>query len=78
MYIGKTEKGEIDFVADNFGEITYIQVADYLSSEAVIEREFKAFDEVKDNFPKYVLTMDKLDYSMNGIKHMNIIDFLLQ
>jgi predicted AAA+ superfamily ATPase len=76
--IGKTEKGEIDFVVDNFGEIIYIQVADYLSSEEVVKREFGAFDEVKDNFPKYVLTMDKIDYSMKGIKHMNIIDFLLQ
>ena len=77
VHIGKTEKGEIDFVVDNFGEISYIQVADYLSSDEVIAREFNAFDEVKDNFPKYVLTMDKIDYSRKGIKHINIVDFLL-
>lgn len=77
VYIGKTDKGEVDFVIDNFGEREYIQVADYLSSDEVIEREFGAFKQVKDNFPKYVITMDKIDYSKDGIKHINIEDFLL-
>lgn len=77
VYIGKTDKGEVDFVIDNFGEREYIQVADYLSSEEVVEREFGAFKQVKDNFPKYVITMDKIDYSKDGIKHINIEDFLL-
>ena len=77
VYIGKTEKGEIDFVIDKFGERKYIQVADYLSSDEVIKREFGAFDYVKDNFPKYVITMDKIDYSQNGIIHLNLEDFLL-
>ncbi len=78
VYIGKTDKGEIDFVVDNFGERTYIQVADYLSSEEVVEREFGAYKRVADNYPKYVITMDKMDYSKNGIIHKNIIDFLLE
>lgn len=43
LYIGKTEKGEIDFVVDNLGERSYIQVADYLSSDEVLEREFGAY-----------------------------------
>lgn len=77
VYIGKTDKGEVDFVVDNFGEREYIQVADYLSSDEVMEREFGAFKQVDDNFPKYVITMDKMDYSQNGIKHINIEDFLL-
>ncbi len=77
VYIGKTDKGEVDFVIDNFGEREYIQVADYLSSDEVIKREFGAFKQVKDNFPKCVITMDKMDYSQNGIKHINIEDFLL-
>lgn len=77
VYIGKTDKGEVDFVIDNFGEREYIQVADYLSSEEVVKREFGAFKHVKDNFPKYVITMDKIDYSKDGIKHINIEDFLL-
>lgn len=78
VFIGKTTKGEIDFVIDNFGEREYIQVADYLSSEEVLEREFGAFKSVEDNYPKYVITMDKMNYSQNGIKHLNIEDFLLQ
>ncbi len=78
VYIGKTDKGEIDFVIDDFGERKYIQVADYLSSDEVIKREFGAYKSVEDNYPKYVLTMDKIDYSQNGIIHKNIIDFLLE
>lgn len=77
VYIGKTEKGEVDFVIDKFGERKYIQVADYLSSDEVIKREFGAFDYVKDNYPKYVITMDKIDYSQNGIIHLNLEKFLL-
>ena len=77
VYIGKTEKGEVDFVIDKFGKREYIQVADYLSSEEVIKREFGAFDYVKDNYPKYVISMDKIDYSQNGIIHLNLEKFLL-
>lgn len=78
VYIGKTDKGEIDFVVNDFGNIFYIQVADYLSSEEVVNREFGAYKNVGDNYPKYVITMDKLDYSRDGIIHKNIIDFLLE
>ena len=77
VYIGKTDNGEIDFVVDNFGERLYIQVADYLSNDEVIEREFGAYKNVADNFTKYVITMDKIDYSRDGIIHKNIIDWLL-
>ncbi len=78
VYIGKTDNGEIDFVVDNFGDRFYIQVADYLSSDEVVEREFGAYKNIADNFPKYVLTMDKLNYSRDGIIHKNIIDWLLK
>ncbi len=78
VYIGKTDNGEIDFVVDNFGERFYIQVADYLSSNEVVKREFGAYKNVKDNFPKYVLTMDKINYSKDGIVHKNIIEWLLE
>ena len=78
VYIGKTDKGEIDFVVDDFGNRFYIQVADYLSSNEVIEREFGAYKNVADNFPKYVITMDKIDYSKDGIIHKNIINWLLE
>ena len=41
------------------------------------KREFGAYDLVNDNYPKYVITLDKLSYEVNGIKHINLIDFLL-
>lgn len=78
VYIGKIDNGEIDFVVDDFGDRFYIQVADYLSSDEVIEREFGAYKNVTDNFPKYVITMDKMNYSRDGIIHKNIIDWLME
>lgn len=77
VYIGKTDKGEIDFRVQDFENVKYIQVAEYLSTEEVYKREFGAYDSINDNFPKYVLTLDKIDYSVRGIIHKNIIDFLL-
>jgi hypothetical protein len=70
-------QAEINFVIDDFGAVSYIQVADHLSSDAVIEREFGVFGKLADNYPKLVLSLDKLDFSRNGVKHQNIIDFLL-
>jgi hypothetical protein len=47
-----------------------------LAAPATIEREFSVYDKVKDHFPKYVLSLDEFDMSRNGIRHINIIDFL--
>ena len=77
VYIGKLDNGEIDFVVDDFNDRFYIQVADYLSDDIVIDREFGAYKNIQDNYPKYVVSMDKLDYSRNGIIHENIVDWLL-
>ena len=49
-----------------------------LSDETVIDREFNAYKKIEDNYPKYVLSMDKFDLSQNGIIHKNIIDWLLK
>jgi predicted AAA+ superfamily ATPase len=77
VYIGKTVNGEIDFIVTKDGEKKYLQVCDYLSSNEVKEREFGAFKNIKDNYPKYVLTMGTIDYSNNGIIQINILDFLM-
>ena len=77
VFVGKTTKGEIDFIAVDGEDRVYYQVAYLLANEEVIEREFGAYDRVKDSYPKYVLSMDKFDFSRDGIKHLNIIDFLL-
>ena len=55
----------------------YFQVAYILADETVVEREFGAYSNIDDNYPKYVLSMDKFDFSQNGIIHKNIIDWLL-
>ena len=47
------------------------------ASEETVTREFGAYDGIRDNFPKYVVSMDEFDMSRNGIKHRNIRDFLL-
>jgi len=78
VYIGKTYKGEVDFIATRGDEKIYVQAAYYLSDEAVVEREFGAYEGVPDNYPKYVVSMDKLLLSRDGIIHMNIIDFCLK
>lgn len=78
VYIGKTYKGEVDFIATKGDEKIYIQAAYLLSDEKVIEREFGAYDYVDDNYPKYVISMDKVPLSRNGIIHMNLIDFLMR
>lgn len=76
--IGTLENGEIDFIATRFNEKIYIQVTYILSDETVIDREFNAYKKIEDNYPKYVLSMDKFDLSQNGIIHKNIIDWLLK
>ena len=76
--IGNTDNQEIDFIATRFEEKIYIQVAYILTDETVIKREFDVYDKINDNYPKYVLTMDKFDFSKKGIIHKNIIDWLLE
>lgn len=75
--VGKNLHKEIDFVCDRNGQRIYIQVAYLLASNETIEREFGAYDNISDNFPKYVISFDEFDISRNGIKHFNIRDFLL-
>jgi len=75
--IGKTYKGEIDFVAMKDGKKCFIQVAYMLSSEDVIKREFGFFSSIRDSAPKYVLSLDDFDMSRDGITHLNIEDWLL-
>ena len=75
--VGNNDGKEIDFVATKFEEKIYIQVCYILSDENVVNREFGAFDGIKDNYPKYVISMDKYDFSQNGIIHKNIIEWLL-
>lgn len=78
VFAGKTFKGEIDFVAIKDGKKCFIQVAYLLADEKTIKREFDAYSKITDASPKYVMSLDKIDMSHNGIVHINIIDFLLR
>ena len=75
--VGSLENGEIDFIATRANEKIYIQVAFILADDNVIDREFGAFDNVNDHYPKYVISTDTFDMSQNGIIHKNVIDWLL-
>jgi len=76
--IGSLDKGEIDFIATKDGKKEYYQVC-YLigDNEDTRKREFGAYSTIDDNYPKYVISNDKFDLSENGIKHLNIIKWLL-
>lgn len=76
VFIGKLPKGEIDFIVQHGQERCYIQVANFMEQQETRNREFGAFDSVRDNFPKYVLSRDLEDYSHDGIIHLNVEKFL--
>ena len=75
--VGKSGALEVDFIAEQRGERVYIQVCYLLAAPETVQREFGVYDTIPDNFPKYVVSMDELDLSRNGIHHKNIRDFLL-
>jgi len=75
--VGKLDDQEIDFIRYKGSDKIYIQV-DYLLDENSTQREFGNLESIGDNFPKYVISSDLVDKSKNGIKHYNIIDFLLE
>lgn len=75
--VGRIGDREIDFVCNRRGEKLYVQVAYLLAADETITREFEAYNNIRDNFPKYVVSLDEFDMSRNGIKHRNIRDFLL-
>ncbi len=77
--VGKIENKEVDFVAEKSGERIYIQVSYLLASPETIEREFSSLESIKDNYPKYVLSLDPLPQAnRNGIIWKSLIDFLLE
>lgn len=76
VYYEKLRDGEIDFIVINDRKKCFIQVAYYLDSENTINREYGAFKKISDASPKYVISLDKLDTSRDGITHLNVIDFL--
>ncbi|MDO5149882.1 MAG: ATP-binding protein [Oscillospiraceae bacterium] len=74
--VGRIGDKEVDFVCRRQNNKLYVQVTYILASPETVEREFGSLEQIPDNFPKYVVSMDELDMSRNGIKHCNIRKFL--
>ena len=79
VYVGKHHDREIDFVVQKANnEREYYQVAYTVNDEKTFKREISAFDRIKDNYPKFLLTLDYDNKSINGIQKINVIDWLLE
>lgn len=79
VYIGKSGNAEVDFIAANEEGTEYYQVAYTVADDAVLDRELKPLDSIADHNPKYLLTMDDEPLtSHNGIKQINVLDWLLR
>ena len=81
VYVGKTEKYEVDFVClDDENNSYYYQVALETLSEETLRREIRALEDINDNNPKYLLTLDLINKNANynGIKKVNVLDWLLE
>ena len=80
VYVGQFDKNEIDFVVINSNEIEYYQVALTVLDENTLKRELDTFKNIKDNYPKYLITLDDVmvntDY--DGIKVVNALEWLLR
>jgi predicted AAA+ superfamily ATPase len=78
VWIGRYDKTEIDFVVQTqSGDTAYYQVTETMLGEETRERETKPLKNIKDHFPKYIITMDEGEYTDNGIRQMNAISWLL-
>ncbi len=78
VFVGKTEDGEIDFVAERLNEKIYVQVTQKIESEKTMKREYERLLSVRDNYPKYVLRTDEFaGGNYEGIRTMHVADFLL-
>ena len=79
VYVGKVDEYEIDFVAENREGIKYYQVALSVRDEEVLKRELRSLEKTGDHYPKYLLTLDvDLESDYNGIRKINIVDWLLE
>jgi predicted AAA+ superfamily ATPase len=76
--IAKVDNREVDFVVNKLsGETIYYQVSQTILDDNTLKRELASLAEIKDNYKKIILTMDKVDRSINGYQHINLVDWLL-
>lgn len=76
VFVGRIGETEIDFITEKDGSRMYIQVARSILDETTAEREFRPLMLVNDNYPKYIMTLDTIDLSRSGIRHLSAERFL--
>jgi predicted AAA+ superfamily ATPase len=76
--VGRLGELEVDFVAEKDGQILYVQVATTLGDSKTREREYRSLEAIPDNYPKMVVTLDRLDSHQGGIRHVPMRQFLLE
>ena len=77
IYVGKNGQSEVDFVVKNNDGLKYIQVALSVRDEKTLERELSSLTNIRDNYPKFLITLDYDTVDHNGIKQISALDFLL-
>ena len=77
VYVGQEGDLEIDFMVEKENQRAYIQVALSILDESTAEREFRPLMRIDDNYPKYVISLDSLDMSRSGIRHLSAEKFLM-
>lgn len=75
--VGTLPNSEIDFVAQDGGTRFYIQVSETVLDPATLKRELAPFAKLPDGYPRVLITKDRIDYGQDGVRHMNVYDFLL-
>ena len=79
VYVGSMTNGEVDFVSKDEHGLAYYQVSESTLQPEVMERELKPLQRIKDNYPKYLLTLDEIESTAdyNGIRKLNVLKWLL-
>lgn len=79
VFVGKAPTGEVDFVTNGANGMAYYQVAETVANPATLERELASLQSVRDNYPKYLITMDDVrPISHDGIQQVYALDWLLE
>ena len=79
VFAGRSQNGEVDFLVQKPGNFTeYYQVAYTVNDEKTLSRELSSLKEIRDSYPKFLLTMDFDNVNIDGIQKLNVIDWLLK
>lgn len=79
LSVGRIGKLECDFIARrSFGEYRYIQIAMTIAERSTEDREYRPFEKIRDSYPRYLFTLDPLPQMRDGVRHLNLMEFIAQ